>query len=104
MTELLTRDEYTAIAADMDFPATPFIDGKFRRGSGPTMPTLNPATGEKLTQVSTAGPEDVELAVDRAQTAFEQGHWARARPSDRLRHDRTGAARRSCARSDGGAG
>ena len=30
MTELLTRAEYAAIAADLDLPATPFVDGKFR--------------------------------------------------------------------------
>ena len=55
MTDLLTRDEYAAIAADLDLPAAPFIDGKFRAGSGVPMPTLNPATGETLTTIATAG-------------------------------------------------
>ncbi|WP_298917587.1 aldehyde dehydrogenase [uncultured Roseobacter sp.] len=83
MTDLLTRAEYAAIAAELDFPATPFIDGKFRKGTGPMMPTLNPATGEEITQISNAGPEDVALAVTKAREAFEQGHWARMHPSAR---------------------
>ncbi|WP_299777095.1 aldehyde dehydrogenase [uncultured Roseobacter sp.] len=83
MTDLLTRAEYAAIAADLDFPAAPFIDGKFRKGAGAMMPTLNPATGEEITQISTAGPADVDLAVSKAREAFDQGHWARMHPSGR---------------------
>ena len=45
MTDLLTRDEYAAIAADLDLPAAPFIDGKFRAGSGAPLLTLNPDPG-----------------------------------------------------------
>ncbi|MDJ0820197.1 MAG: aldehyde dehydrogenase [Paracoccaceae bacterium] len=83
MTDLLTRAEYAAIAADLSFPATPFIDGKYRRGTGPDMPTTNPATGETLATISTAGAEDVDLAVVKAREAFEQGHWSRLHPSER---------------------
>ncbi len=49
MTDLLTRSEYAAIAADLSFPCTPFIDGKYSRGGGPEMKTVNPAAGETLT-------------------------------------------------------
>ncbi|MEM1073603.1 MAG: aldehyde dehydrogenase [Pseudomonadota bacterium] len=83
MTELLTRAEYAAIAQDLDLPATPYIDGKFRRGSGPMMKTVNPATQESLTSISTAGPEDVDFAVSKAREAFDQGTWSRLHPSDR---------------------
>ncbi|MGR3503558.1 aldehyde dehydrogenase [Pseudaestuariivita sp.] len=83
MTDLLTRAEYAAIAADLDLPRTPFIDGKFRVGTGKDMETLNPATGEVLATISTAGLEDVELAVQKAREAFDQGHWSRADPSHR---------------------
>ncbi|KNG93241.1 aldehyde dehydrogenase [Pseudaestuariivita atlantica] len=83
MTDLLTRAEYAAIAADLDLPRTPFIDGKFRAGSGPAMDTLNPATGERLATIATAGPEDVDLAVLKAREAFDQGHWSRADPGHR---------------------
>jgi len=83
MTDLLTRAEYAAIAADLSFPAAPFIDGKFRKGRGAMMPTLNPATGEELAQIATANAEDVDLAVARAREAFEQGRWAKMHPSAR---------------------
>ncbi len=83
MTDLLTRAEYAAIAAEIDLPSTPFIDGKFRKGSGPMMPTTNPATGEVLTQISTATAADVDLAVSKAREAFDQGHWSKMHPSDR---------------------
>ncbi|WP_272008972.1 aldehyde dehydrogenase [Roseovarius sp. ZX-A-9] len=83
MTELLTRAEYAAIAAEIDLPAAPFIDGKFRKGTGPMMETVNPATGDVLTRISTAGPEDVDLAVSRAREAFDRGDWSRLHPSER---------------------
>lgn len=83
MTEFLTREEYGAIAAEIDLPQTPYIDGKFRKGSGPMMDTLNPATGEVLTSISTANADDVDLAVAKAREAFEQGHWSRMHPGAR---------------------
>ncbi|MEM9576598.1 MAG: aldehyde dehydrogenase [Pseudomonadota bacterium] len=83
MTDLLTRAEYAAIARDLDFPATPFMDGKFRRGQGPMMATVNPATGETIVTISTADQKDVDFAVQKARAAFEQGHWARKHPSAR---------------------
>ncbi|WP_298836862.1 aldehyde dehydrogenase [uncultured Roseobacter sp.] len=83
MTDLLTRAEYAAIAGEIDLPATPYIDGKFRRGSGPLMPTVNPATGEVLKEISTAGADDVDFAVLKAREAFDQGHWSRMHPAER---------------------
>ena len=83
MKELLTRAEYAAIAAGLDLPSAPFIDGRYQAGTGPAMPTVNPATGERLTTVASAGPEDVDRAVLKAREAFEQGHWSRLHPSQR---------------------
>lgn len=83
MTDLLTKAEYAAIAADLDLPKAPFIDGKFRKGSGPMMATVNPATGEALAEISTADGADVDLTVGKAREAFDQGHWARLHPSER---------------------
>lgn len=83
MTDLLTRTEYAAIAAALDLPATPFIDGKFRKGSGPMMATINPATGEEITKISTANASDVDLAVAKARAAFDQGMWVKTHPTDR---------------------
>ncbi|MEO0371142.1 MAG: aldehyde dehydrogenase [Pseudomonadota bacterium] len=83
MTELLTREEYDAIAAEIDLPSTPFVDGKFRKGGGPMMETVNPATGEVLTSISTANADDVDFAVQKAREAFDRGEWSRAHPSTR---------------------
>ncbi|WP_224825174.1 aldehyde dehydrogenase [Cognatishimia sp. MH4019] len=83
MTELLTHAEYQALAEALDPPRTPFIDGKYHRGSGPMMATVNPATGAEITQISTAGTEDIELAVAKAREAFDQGHWAKLDPDAR---------------------
>ena len=83
MTALLTRAEYAAIAADLDFPAAPFVDGKFRKGTGVAMDTLNPATGAVLATIACAGAVDVDFAVQKAREAFDQGHWSQLHPSDR---------------------
>ncbi|MGF1563429.1 MAG: aldehyde dehydrogenase family protein, partial [Geminicoccaceae bacterium] len=83
MSDLLTKAEYAAIAADLDLPAAPFIDGRFRPGTGPAMPTINPATGETLTSIASPGPADIELAVAKAREAFDQGHWSRLHPAER---------------------
>lgn len=83
MTDLLTHAEYAAIAEALDPPRTPFIDGKYQRGSGPIMVTTNPATGEEIAQISTTAAEDVDLAVTKAREAFEQGHWSKLDPEAR---------------------
>ncbi len=83
MTDLLTHAEYQAIARDLDFPQCAFVDGKFLRGNGPRMATVNPATGEDLCEIVTASVEDVDLAVAKAREAFDQGRWTKLHPSDR---------------------
>ncbi|HDP3438627.1 TPA: aldehyde dehydrogenase, partial [Pseudomonas aeruginosa] len=47
MTELLSREEYAAIAATLDLPQRAFIDGGFRDAcGGRTFASTNPATGD----------------------------------------------------------
>ncbi len=80
----LTREEYRAIASDMDFPSGAFIDGAFRPAiSGATFATVNPATGETLAEVAACGAADVDFAVQKAREAFERGRWCRLDPSER---------------------
>lgn len=83
MSNLLTHAEYQAIADTLSPPRTPFIDGKFRKGGGVNMPTINPATSEKICEISTCNTADVDLAVEKARNAFDQGHWAKMHPSER---------------------
>ncbi|GLR52046.1 aldehyde dehydrogenase [Shinella yambaruensis] len=84
MGDLLTHDEYKAIAAGLDFPTQAFIDGSFRPAiSGKTFETTNPATGAVLARVASCGPEDVDFAVAKARDAFEDGRWSRLHPTAR---------------------
>ena len=83
MSDLLTLGEYLAIAANLDMPRTAFIDGKFRPGSGEKFATVNPATREDLVEISGCNAEDVDIAVQKAREAFEQGSWSKLHPSER---------------------
>ncbi|WP_428670233.1 aldehyde dehydrogenase [Roseibium sp.] len=84
MTDLLTRDEYKALAARLALPTNAFIDGGYRPAqSGKTFATFNPATGETLAEIAACGTEDVDFAVQKARESFEDGRWSRLPPSDR---------------------
>ncbi|WP_207101717.1 aldehyde dehydrogenase [Paracoccus shandongensis] len=84
MSDLLTTQEYKAIAASLVLPQNAFIDGTFRPAiGGKTFTTTNPATGEALTEVAACGAADVELAVEKAREAFEDGRWSRIHPAER---------------------
>ncbi|MDO5704888.1 MAG: aldehyde dehydrogenase [Paracoccus sp. (in: a-proteobacteria)] len=84
MSDLLTTEEYKSIAADLRFPAQAFIDGAFRPAqSGKTFDTLNPATGDLLARVAACDAADVDLAVQKARDAFDDGRWSRLHPRER---------------------
>ena len=84
MGDLLTHDEYKAIAEKLEFPTQAFIDGSFRPAiSSKTFETTNPATGAVIARVAACGPEDVDFAVEKARDAFEDGRWSRLHPTAR---------------------
>lgn len=83
MSELLTAEEYSALAASIDFPCTPFIDGKYQRGNGDKLVSTNPATGKALCEITSCNSDDVDLAVTKARESFDQGVWAKQHPSNR---------------------
>lgn len=83
MTDLLTRAEYQAIADALDPPKSAFIDGGFRPGRGEVLSTVNPATGEVITKIASCNAQDVDLAVQKAREAFDQGTWVRTHPTER---------------------
>ena len=83
MNELLTHQEYVALAGSLDLPQTAFIDGRFQAGRGDKLSTINPATGEILCEIAACNHDDVDLAVSKARQAFDQGVWARMHPSAR---------------------
>ena len=83
MGQLLSRDDYNAIAAALDTPRGAFVDGGFRPGSGAGLATTNPATGETIVEIAACDAADVDLAVAKAREAFERGTWAKLHPSAR---------------------
>jgi aldehyde dehydrogenase (NAD+) len=63
-----------------------FIGGKWQDSvSGKTFATLNPATGEPICQVAEGDKADIDLAVQAARKAFEEGPWPRMSASKRGR-------------------
>lgn len=83
MSDLLTLEEYQAIAKSLNLPRTAFIDGKYRAGSGAKFATVNPATGEDLAEISGCNADDVDFAVQKARESFDQGGWSKIHPSER---------------------
>src|SRR5690349_13832517 len=66
-----------------------FIGGQWvPAASGKTFETVNPATEEVIAQVAEGDAADVDLAVEAARNAFENGPWSKmdARERGRLMH------------------
>ena len=84
MTELLSKEGYAAIAADLQLRTQAFIDGQFRDAqSGRTFVTTNPATGQQMAEVAACDVNDVYVAVAAAKRVFEAGTWSKMQPNDR---------------------
>ncbi|RMG54162.1 MAG: betaine-aldehyde dehydrogenase [Acidobacteria bacterium] len=67
-------------------PGKLFIGGEWRDAvSGKTFETVNPATGDVITHVAEADAPDIDLAVQAARKAFEEGPWGRLTAHDRGR-------------------
>ena len=72
------------IAATPTFRTDAFIDGAFRPArSGARFVTENPATGRPLAEVAAGDAVDIDLAVQAARRAFDDGRWSRRSPADR---------------------
>jgi acyl-CoA reductase-like NAD-dependent aldehyde dehydrogenase len=64
-------------------PGRHFIGGEWvESADGATFETIDPATGQPITEVAQGGPQDVDRAVAAAREAFE-GAWAKVSPSKR---------------------
>jgi gamma-glutamyl-gamma-aminobutyraldehyde dehydrogenase len=84
MSDMLTLAEYKAMAAELSLPTMSFIDGGFSPAlSGNTFKTLNPATGELLTNVAACNADDVDFAVSKARESFDDGRWSKLHPTAR---------------------
>jgi len=82
--DLLTQEEYQAIADNLILPTNAFIDGSYRPAeSGKTFVTTNPATGAKIADIAACNTDDVDFAVQKARESFEDGRWSKMHPSER---------------------
>jgi len=76
--------EWQDHASKLNFRSKAFIDGKFVNSvSGKTMNSINPATGEMLTEVAACDQIDINNAVVTARRSFESGNWSCMAPTDR---------------------
>ncbi len=72
------------IAATPTFRTDAFIDGSFRPAlSGARFVTENPATGKPLAEIAAGDSADIDLAVQAARRAFDDGRWSRRSSADR---------------------
>src|SRR4051794_35829230 len=67
----------TVIEPNVKISATKLlINGQWVNStSGKTFPTINPSTGDVITQVAEADAPDVDKAVSAARAAFDKGPW-----------------------------
>jgi acyl-CoA reductase-like NAD-dependent aldehyde dehydrogenase len=73
--------------ADASIQNKLFINGDFVDArSGETFATINPATEETITDIASAGAEDVDAAVKAARAQMEPGaEWQKMKPRDRAK-------------------
>src|SRR4030081_3302779 len=65
-------------------PTKLLINGKWMDSvSGKTFPTINPSTGEVITQVAESDAPDVDKAVAAARAAFDRGPWRKMSAAQR---------------------
>ena len=83
MSDMLSFDDYTALATQIDLPDACYIEGGYHTCSGPALPVYNPASDELLCTISMAGEKDVDLAVSKAREVFDKGDWSKAHPATR---------------------
>ena len=83
MSDMLSFDDYTALAKQIDLPDACHIEGSYHACSGPALPVHNPASGELLCTINMAGDADVDLAVSKAREVFDNGDWSKAHPAVR---------------------
>ncbi|HEX2928004.1 MAG TPA: aldehyde dehydrogenase [Ruminiclostridium sp.] len=61
-----------------------FINGKFQDAvSGRTFASINPATGERISEIPEGDEKDIDLAVKAARKAFDDGEWRNMIPTQR---------------------
>ena len=72
-----TLDFWRGKASALKFRPQHFIDGAYvPSADGRTFPTINPATGETIAEVSRGGDAEINRAVAVARKTFKSGAWS----------------------------
>ena len=72
------------MSAKQDYLTQAFIGGELLNSrSGKTFVTWNPATGQKIADITECEKIDVEIAILSARKAFDSGVWSRQNPTSR---------------------
>ena len=84
MTEPSAAD-WRARATALRYETRHFIDGAFTDSAdGGRLEVVNPATGERLTEVSAGTAVDIDRAVASGKACFARRDWSRMAPRDRM--------------------
>lgn len=79
-----TLDDWKTKAGKLKFRNQCYINGKFiDAAGGGRFETINPATGDVLTDVARGTAKDIDMAVTAARAAFNDGRWSGKTPSER---------------------
>lgn len=82
--DILTDRPFEGLVAELSSQRLKLIiDGHGVAGSAEPLQITNPSNGELLVMSEAASVADVDLAVQAARRAFEQGEWAAMTPADR---------------------
>jgi gamma-glutamyl-gamma-aminobutyraldehyde dehydrogenase len=79
-----TYEYWKSKADEISFRNGAFINGRFQKAhSGKTFKCINPATGKTLANISECSERDIDLAVQAARNAFDDGRWHGKSPDEK---------------------
>lgn len=81
---MFTHCEWQAKAAALRFRNQTWINGAFMlAASGARLETINPASGQVITDVARGAAIDIDCAVAAARAGFCDGRWSHQTPAQR---------------------
>lgn len=78
------QPNWSALKEQLKLDGRAFINGKrVAAHGGKVFDCISPIDGQTITEVASCSAYDVELAVQAARTAFEDGRWSKKSPKER---------------------
>lgn len=78
----MSNPNWQALSTTIKLDGRAFINGK-RVNTQDNFDCISPIDGKKIAEISRSSTADVELAVNSARVAFEDGRWAKKSPRER---------------------